>query len=79
MSEMKEYIRSLVNPEMAPTGIRVALIVGSALFAINHGNALMHNRMQRSRWISGAITYIVPYMVNIHGQYSNHRRDQAKR
>ncbi len=71
------YVASLVNPKFVPTGLKVALVVGSLLFAINHGHALLKGQMSRDRWISALLTYCVPYLVNVHGQYmSNVRRTE---
>jgi hypothetical protein len=66
---IKGYFASLVNPKLVPTALKVALIIGSILFAINHGSALLKGKMTRDRWISAGLTYIVPYLVNIHGQF----------
>ena len=68
------YLRSLFDPELVPTAVRVALIVGSIVFVINHGWALLQGQMSRARWVSGGLTYLVPYMVNIHGQYVSRKR-----
>jgi hypothetical protein len=43
--------------------------MGSVLFLINHGTALLEGRMTQERWVSACLTYLVPYAVNIHGQY----------
>jgi hypothetical protein len=76
----KGYCASLIEPKLAPTGVKVALIVGSILFIINHGSALWQGKMNRERWISAAISYLVPYCVNIHGQYvSRYRAIEAKK
>ncbi|NEN98521.1 MAG: hypothetical protein F6K50_24310 [Moorea sp. SIO3I7] len=48
-----------------PTALRVALVVGSVLFVINHGSALLKGQMNRERWISGGLTYIVPYLLTL--------------
>ena len=66
---IKGYLISLFNPQLAPTALKVALFVGTILFIINHGNALWRGEMTRDRWISVLLTYCVPYLVNIHGQY----------
>lgn len=66
---IKGYFASLFNPQLVPTGFKVALVVGSILFMINHGNAVFKGEMNRERWISGLLTYIVPYLVNVYGQY----------
>jgi len=66
---IREYGASLVNPKFVATGLKVALVVGSILFAINHGHALLKGQMSRDRWISAVLTYCVPYLVSVHGQY----------
>jgi hypothetical protein len=68
------YFRALVSPNFAPTAIKVALIVGTILLTINHGSAIAGNRMTDDRWLAALFTYVVPYMVNVHGQYSSYRR-----
>ena len=74
MKGLKLYLASLVDPEFIPAGIRTAIFVGSLLFLINHGSALLHGEMTRDRWISVVLTYIMPYLVNVHGQFSSRRR-----
>ncbi|MBH8576286.1 nitrate/nitrite transporter NrtS [Nostocaceae cyanobacterium CENA369] len=61
-----------------PTAFKVALFIGSLLFTINHGWALLTGHMTSERWISGGLTYIVPYMVSIHGQYIGRKGRVAK-
>ncbi|WP_446410817.1 nitrate/nitrite transporter NrtS [Coleofasciculus sp.] len=56
--------------------IKVAAVVGSILFMINHGSAVVQGKMTRDRWISGLLTYLVPYGVNIHGQYISRSRQR---
>ena len=77
---VKGYFASLIEPKLVTTAVKVALIVGSILFIINQGSALWQGEMSRERWISAAISYLVPYCVNIHGQYvSRYRSIQAKK
>ncbi|WP_293043700.1 nitrate/nitrite transporter NrtS [Moorena sp. SIO1F2] len=76
---LKEFCLSVVDLELMPTALRVALVVGSVLFVINHGSAILQRQMNRERWISGGLTYIVPYLVNIHGQYTIRSRQRARR
>lgn len=75
---MSRFIQALLDPKLAPTALRVALIVGSILFAINHGAALVKGEMTRNRWLSGLFTYLVPYSVNIHGQYISRYHSSIK-
>ena len=76
MNPIKSYLHSLVDPDMVPTGLKVAAIVGTALFAINHGSALTSGKMNRGRWISAGLSYLVPYLVSIHGQHTSNDRDR---
>ena len=61
---MIEFAKALINPNLAPTAFRVAIIVGSVLFTINHGTALAKGEMNKTRWLSGLITSLIPYSVN---------------
>ncbi|MGH1395674.1 MAG: nitrate/nitrite transporter NrtS [Trichormus sp.] len=69
MKAIREYCLCLGNRKMMPTALKVAVVVGSILFTINHGAALIKGHMTSDRWIAATLTYIVPYLVNIHGQY----------
>jgi hypothetical protein len=69
MKQVKDYLTSLTNPRLAKTAVQVALVIGSLLFTINHGAALVKGEMTKERWISAGLTYLVPYAVNIHGQF----------
>jgi len=75
MKPVIEFSKALVDPKLAPSALRVALVVGTLLFAINHGSALVKGKMTRGRWASVALTYLVPYAVNIHGQLTNRKRN----
>jgi hypothetical protein len=69
MQAIKGYLRALVNPPMARRAVRVALVIGTLLFVINHGAAVRSGTMTQARWLSAGLTYLVPYAVSIHGQY----------
>jgi hypothetical protein len=69
MNPIQAYLRCLIDPKFAKPAFKVAIVIGTLLFAINHGSAVLHGKMNRDRWISALLTYIVPYCVNIHGQF----------
>ena len=75
---MKPFFQGLRDPDMTPSALRVALIVGTILFSINHGNALLKGKMDNTRWLSSLLTYAVPYCVNIHGQVSSRKKMQRQ-
>lgn len=68
MSQFLEILRAFcaawVNPTLRPTALKVAVVVGSV-----YGAAVARGEMTRDRWISGLLTYFVPYTVSIHGQF----------
>ena len=74
MKVLKEYVASLLEPEFIPSGIKTAAFVGSLLFLVNHGSAFLRREMTRERWISVVVTYAMPYLVNVYGQYSYRRK-----
>ncbi|PSB23672.1 hypothetical protein C7B82_30775 [Stenomitos frigidus ULC18] len=78
MRMLKGYISSLFDPEFVSTGLKTAVFVGSLLFVINHGLALLRGEMNRERWISVIATYAMPYLVNVYGQYSYRRKLDGK-
>ena len=58
------------------SAFKVALIVGTLLFAINHGVAVYEGEMTSARWFSVGLSYLVPYCVYIIGKVSNLRKEQ---
>jgi hypothetical protein len=73
----RNYLASLREPAFVPMALRVSLVVGTLLFAINHGMVLIYGEMTRNRWLSALITDAVPYAVNIHAQYVSRQRSQS--
>ncbi len=62
------HFRRSLRLQQYGLALRVALIVGSVLFTINHGQALFNRSMNRDRWVSGLLSYCVPFLVSLHGQ-----------
>lgn len=75
---IREYLQALGDRQNISTATRVALIVGTLLFCINHSNATFQGEMTRSRWISALLTYLVPYCVSVHGQTSSRLKSAQK-
>ena len=68
MKTIHQFYAAWTDPSLKPTVMRVALVVGTTLFIVNHGAAVLEGKMNRDRWLVGLITYLVPYTVSIHGQ-----------
>lgn len=71
---MKGYLFALIGPEFRADALKVALLVGTLLFSINHGAALLTHTMTIERWVAGLLTYVVPYCVNVQGRYASQMR-----
>ncbi len=53
MKILKGYGFASMNPKLASTAVRVAIVVGSVLFTINHGNAVLKGKMTRDHEVPG--------------------------
>lgn len=69
MENKTSYLKCLFTKKYAIGGFKTSMVVGSILFAINHAYALVQGEMTVSRWLSAILTYLVPYCVQIWGQY----------
>lgn len=74
MRSIRAYLISLFDREFIPTGLQTALVVGSLLFGINHGLAVLRGEMTPERWVSVLLTYLMPYLVSVYGQHSYRRK-----
>ena len=75
MKFLQGYCAALLDRKLMPSALKVAAVVGT-IFVVNHGSALVQVQMTRSRFVSGLLTYLVPYAVNIHGQYISRLRQR---
>ncbi|MEM6450978.1 MAG: nitrate/nitrite transporter NrtS [Cyanobacteria bacterium P01_D01_bin.105] len=75
---IQQILATIRQPQCRRTAFRVALVVGTVLFTINHGSALLAQEMNQTRWLAAISTYCVPFMVSIHGQ-SQGRKTLARR
>ncbi len=77
MDKVLGFGRAWINPVFRATGLKVSMVVGSVLFAVNHGAAVVAGEMSIDRWVSAALTYLVPYTVSVHGQFVAKSRQEA--
>lgn len=59
--------------------VRIALVVGTVLFAINQLDVVLAGRATATVWIKSAVTYLVPFCVANLGVLSATRRDDVSR
>ncbi len=46
-------------------GFKFAVVVGSVLIAINHGDAIMAGELTTSNYVKMGLTVVVPYVVSV--------------
>ena len=63
---MKIWVKAAKHPPIRKRATRVALIVGTVLVLINHGDALLQGQLDWVRAVKIVLTYMVPYMVSTH-------------
>ena len=52
------------EPSVVARALRVALLVGTILVAINYGDRALAGRLERADWVKMLMTYCVPYAVS---------------
>jgi hypothetical protein len=62
--KIHRYIQYACRPGIVKTAIKVALIVGTILAVINHGDSIVEGTMESGDWLRVALTYLVPYSVS---------------
>jgi hypothetical protein len=63
-SKWHEALRVIAYPAYLKRTVRIALIFGSVLFAINHLDEVILGHANASVWVKGALTYLVPFSVS---------------
>lgn len=58
---MKAFLRCVCSARIAQSALRVALVVGTVLNAINQGSALLAG--SHIHWLHLLLNYLVPYCV----------------
>ncbi|NTU80688.1 MAG: nitrate/nitrite transporter NrtS [Chloroflexales bacterium] len=78
---MHEWLAIAREPAVVHRARRIALIVGTLLITINHGDALLHGELSLLRLGQMALTVLVPYCVSTIssvGVLRELRRDSAR-
>ena len=64
MDEKNGWLQLAFAPSVRRRATRAALIVGSILLAINHGDAILHGDVSIVRALRMVLTVLVPYLVS---------------
>ncbi len=57
------FFKLALSKSVVTNAIKVSLVVGSVLVAINHGDAIMNNEINLERALKIGLNYLVPYLV----------------
>ncbi|HCY64404.1 MAG TPA: hypothetical protein DHV59_16575 [Oxalobacteraceae bacterium] len=71
---MKPFLQVIFSARIAQNAVRVALVVGTVLNAINQGGAIISGKTVL--WLHVALNYLVPYCV---ASYSAARNEVSRR
>lgn len=58
------FLRLASEPPVVRRALLFAVVVGSVLVAINHGDALLAGEVDRGRLLKMGLTVLVPYAVS---------------
>ncbi len=50
---------------VARRGLKFAIVVGTILVALNHGDAILAGELARSNYLKMALTVVVPFVVSV--------------
>lgn len=60
----KDTLKLYFYPPVMLTAVKVAVVVGTILALINHGDALLFAELKHSDMFKIALSYLVPYLVS---------------
>jgi hypothetical protein len=72
MRLLPEPHRSRKPQRVSVNAFKFALVIGSCLFAINHGSALAKGEMNSQRWFSAALGFAIPFMTSVYCPCAHH-------
>lgn len=67
---MNQWLKHAVTPSVMQRSVRVSLIVGTLIGAINYGDKILAGSIQSSEWIKAIVTFAVPYIVSTYAAVS---------
>jgi len=67
---MKEWLAIAFSREVVFRGLKVGLVVGTILVAINHGDAIISGNLDAAAAWKILMTYLVPYCVSTYAGVS---------
>jgi hypothetical protein len=62
---LAEWCRFACQGSVVRRGLKFAVVVGTVLVAINHGDAIVSGQLTRNNYLKMALTVVVPYVVSV--------------
>lgn len=53
-------------PKPTSNALKLTVIIGSFLFTINHGAALLKDEMTFYRWFSASFGFVIPFVTSVY-------------
>jgi hypothetical protein len=72
-----EALACVASPRVLRRTVAIALVVGTIYFAVNQLDVVLHGDATAQAWMSGAVTYVVPFTVSNVGVLVASRRAEA--
>jgi hypothetical protein len=76
---MKEFLQIATERAVARRALVVAMIVGSILIAINHGDAIVRGDLSLERVLRILLTVTVPYCVSTYSSVAAIKSQRTQR
>ena len=76
---MKEWFSIALRRDVVARGLKVGLIVGTILTAINHGDDILTGQIAPAAVWKIPLTYLVPYLVSTYAGVEAILRQQDER
>ena len=70
MSSHTSFLSIAFRADIALRSAKIALVVGTLIAIINHGDRMMMDKMGTVDWLKCALTYLVPFGVSTWSQVS---------
>ncbi len=64
MNASSGWLRDALQPSVVRRAMAYAVVVGTVLIAINHGDALLSGEVNSARLVKMGLTVTVPYVVS---------------
>lgn len=79
---MKEWLNLSLEPSVVKRSLRVALVVGAILIAINYWDVILNGKITTTSVLKMALTVLVPYFVSTFasvGALRESRRQESRK